>query len=216
MIAAMNRTAASTMLSSDRRSSLGDPGLCCGPAADGRSHRSPAWCQRSYGWGASSTCALLLPLIVYPSADRADHCAERARPSSRCCRSFVRTARAKGVPEMVVALRHILRPVLTPVVTQLEHHDHHRQRRDLRRARLRSAARPAVQAPTRFRLSRHFGDHAHRILPVDDVEPPGRCSLSATRSACQRCKKEPLTMSAIPLSPVAQRRKSARQSGGDA
>ena len=32
---------------------------------------------------------------------------------------YVRTARAKGVPEHVVALRHILRPVLTPVVTQL-------------------------------------------------------------------------------------------------
>jgi len=32
---------------------------------------------------------------------------------------FVRTARAKGVPEIIVALRHILRPVLTPVVTQL-------------------------------------------------------------------------------------------------
>src|SRR5690606_39949765 len=32
---------------------------------------------------------------------------------------FVRTARAKGVPEIMVALRHIMRPVLTPVVTQL-------------------------------------------------------------------------------------------------
>ncbi|MGO8658252.1 ABC transporter permease subunit, partial [Rhizobium ruizarguesonis] len=32
---------------------------------------------------------------------------------------FVRTARAKGVPEIIVALRHILRPVMTPVVTQL-------------------------------------------------------------------------------------------------
>ncbi|MGO7998153.1 ABC transporter permease subunit, partial [Rhizobium ruizarguesonis] len=32
---------------------------------------------------------------------------------------LVRTARAKGVPEIIVAMRHILRPVLTPVVTQL-------------------------------------------------------------------------------------------------
>ena len=32
---------------------------------------------------------------------------------------YVRTARAKGVPELVIALKHLLRPVLTPVVSQL-------------------------------------------------------------------------------------------------
>ena len=30
---------------------------------------------------------------------------------------YVRTARAKGVPEFMVIIRHMLRPVLTPVVT---------------------------------------------------------------------------------------------------
>jgi ABC-type dipeptide/oligopeptide/nickel transport system permease component len=32
---------------------------------------------------------------------------------------FVRTARAKGVPGLVIVIRHIMRPVMTPVVTQL-------------------------------------------------------------------------------------------------
>jgi ABC-type dipeptide/oligopeptide/nickel transport system permease component len=32
---------------------------------------------------------------------------------------FVRTARAKGITETQITLRHILRPVLTPVITQL-------------------------------------------------------------------------------------------------
>jgi len=33
--------------------------------------------------------------------------------------SYIRTARAKGVPQRVLVLRHILRPALTPIVTQL-------------------------------------------------------------------------------------------------
>ncbi|WP_220475288.1 ABC transporter permease subunit [Paracoccus onubensis] len=32
---------------------------------------------------------------------------------------FMRTARAKGVSEAIVALKHILRPALTPIVAQL-------------------------------------------------------------------------------------------------
>jgi ABC-type dipeptide/oligopeptide/nickel transport system permease component len=32
---------------------------------------------------------------------------------------YIRTARAKGLPESVVIIKHSLRPVLTPVVTQL-------------------------------------------------------------------------------------------------
>jgi ABC-type dipeptide/oligopeptide/nickel transport system permease component len=32
---------------------------------------------------------------------------------------YIRTARAKGIPERVVLLRHILRPVLVPVITSL-------------------------------------------------------------------------------------------------
>lgn len=73
-----------------------------------------------YGWGGIFDVRILLPLLVLSFQPIALIVRQtRAAVIEVLSEDFVRTARAKGVPEMVVALRHILRPVLTPVVTQL-------------------------------------------------------------------------------------------------
>jgi peptide/nickel transport system permease protein len=73
-----------------------------------------------YGWGGVFSVKMLLPLIVLSFQPIALILRQtRAAVIEVMSEDYVRTARAKGVPEYVVALRHILRPVLTPVVTQL-------------------------------------------------------------------------------------------------
>jgi ABC-type dipeptide/oligopeptide/nickel transport system permease component len=73
-----------------------------------------------YGWGGIFSVKIILPLIVLSFQPIALIIRQtRAAVIDVMTEDFVRTARAKGVPEHVVALRHILRPVLTPVVTQL-------------------------------------------------------------------------------------------------
>lgn len=73
-----------------------------------------------YGWGGVFSVKILLPLIVLSFQPIALIVRQtRAAVIEVMTEDFVRTARAKGVPELIVALRHILRPVLTPVVTQL-------------------------------------------------------------------------------------------------
>lgn len=73
-----------------------------------------------YGWGGVFDVRILLPLLVLSFQPIALIVRQtRAAVIEVLSEDFVRTARAKGVPEMMVALRHILRPVLTPVVTQL-------------------------------------------------------------------------------------------------
>ncbi|WEX75021.1 ABC transporter permease [Sinorhizobium numidicum] len=73
-----------------------------------------------YGWGGVFDVRIILPLIVLSFQPIALIIRQtRAAVIEVLSEDFVRTARAKGVPEVVVALRHILRPVLTPVVTQL-------------------------------------------------------------------------------------------------
>ncbi|GAA4125480.1 ABC transporter permease [Aminobacter aganoensis] len=73
-----------------------------------------------YGWGGIFDVRILLPLLVLSFQPIALIVRQtRAAVIEVLSEDFVRTARAKGVPEMVVAFRHILRPVLTPVVTQL-------------------------------------------------------------------------------------------------
>ena len=73
-----------------------------------------------YGWGGLFSVKILLPLIVLSFQPIALIIRQtRAAVIDVMSEDYVRTARAKGVPEHVVALRHILRPVLTPVVTQL-------------------------------------------------------------------------------------------------
>ncbi|ASY72708.1 peptide ABC transporter [Sinorhizobium fredii USDA 205] len=73
-----------------------------------------------YGWGGVFDIRILLPLIVLSFQPIALIIRQtRAAVIEVLSEDFVRTARAKGVPEIVVALKHILRPVLTPIVTQL-------------------------------------------------------------------------------------------------
>ncbi|MDP2082477.1 MAG: ABC transporter permease [Pseudotabrizicola sp.] len=73
-----------------------------------------------YGWGGLFSVKIILPLIVLSFQPIALILRQtRAAVIEVMSEDYVRTARAKGVPELVVALRHILRPVLTPVVTQL-------------------------------------------------------------------------------------------------
>jgi ABC-type dipeptide/oligopeptide/nickel transport system permease component len=73
-----------------------------------------------YGWDGLFSVKIILPLIVLSFQPMALIIRQtRAAVIDVMTEDYVRTARAKGVPEHVVALRHILRPVLTPVVTQL-------------------------------------------------------------------------------------------------
>jgi peptide/nickel transport system permease protein len=73
-----------------------------------------------YGWGGLFDVRIILPLLVLSFQPVALVVRQtRAAVIEVLAEDFVRTARAKGVPELMVALRHILRPVLTPVVTQL-------------------------------------------------------------------------------------------------
>lgn len=73
-----------------------------------------------YGWGGILSAKVILPLLVLSFQPIALILRQtRAAVIDVMGEDFVRTARAKGVPEYVVALCHILRPVLTPVVTQL-------------------------------------------------------------------------------------------------
>jgi len=78
------------------------------------------WINVPYGWGGVFDVKIILPLIVLSFQPIALIVRQtRAAVIEVLSEDFVRTARAKGVPEMLVALKHILRPVLTPVVTQL-------------------------------------------------------------------------------------------------
>ncbi len=73
-----------------------------------------------YGWGGLFDIRIILPLIVLSFQPIALILRQtRAAVIEVMSEDYVRTARAKGVPEVIVALRHILRPVLTPVITQL-------------------------------------------------------------------------------------------------
>ena len=73
-----------------------------------------------YGWGGVLDVRIILPLLVLSLQPIALIVRQtRAAVIEVLSEDFVRTARAKGVPELMVSLRHILRPVLTPVVTQL-------------------------------------------------------------------------------------------------
>lgn len=73
-----------------------------------------------YGWGGVWDVRIVLPLLVLAFQPIALIVRQtRAAVIEVLGEDFVRTARSKGMPERIVATRHILRPVLTPVVTQL-------------------------------------------------------------------------------------------------
>jgi ABC-type dipeptide/oligopeptide/nickel transport system permease component len=73
-----------------------------------------------YGWGGLFDARVILPLIVLSLQPIALIIRQtRAAVLDVLSEDFIRTARAKGLPETVIAVKHIMRPVLTPVVTQL-------------------------------------------------------------------------------------------------
>lgn len=73
-----------------------------------------------YGWHGLFHSKTILPLFVLAFQPMAIVIRQaRSAVLEVLGEDYIRTARAKGIPERVVILRHILRPVLTPVVTQL-------------------------------------------------------------------------------------------------
>jgi len=73
-----------------------------------------------YGWNGLLNVKTILPLFVLAFQPMAIVIRQaRSAVLEVLGEDYIRTARAKGIPERVVVLRHILRPVLTPVVTQL-------------------------------------------------------------------------------------------------
>jgi ABC-type dipeptide/oligopeptide/nickel transport system permease component len=73
-----------------------------------------------YGWGGIWDARVVLPLLVLSLQPIALIVRQtRTAVIDVMDEDFVRTARAKGISETQITLRHILRPVLTPVITQL-------------------------------------------------------------------------------------------------
>ncbi|ODT66447.1 MAG: peptide ABC transporter [Pelagibacterium sp. SCN 63-23] len=73
-----------------------------------------------YGWGGLFDVRVILPLLVlsfHPIALIVRQ--TRSAVIEVLSEDFVRTARAKGLPQSRIVIRHILRPILTPVLTQL-------------------------------------------------------------------------------------------------
>lgn len=73
-----------------------------------------------YGWDGLFSTKAILPLFVMVFGSIAGVIrTTRAGVLEVLSEDYIRTARAKGVPEIMVILRHMLRPVLMPVVTIL-------------------------------------------------------------------------------------------------
>lgn len=73
-----------------------------------------------YGWDGLFSTKAIMPMFVMVFGSIAGIIRQtRAGILEVLSEDYVRTARAKGVPEFMVIFRHMLRPVLTPVVTVL-------------------------------------------------------------------------------------------------
>lgn len=73
-----------------------------------------------YGWSGLFSFKVLVPLLVLGLNPMALIIRQaRAGVLEVLSEDYVRTARAKGLPEHLVVFRHILRPVMTPVVSQI-------------------------------------------------------------------------------------------------
>ena len=73
-----------------------------------------------YGWDGLFSTKAIVPMLVLALNPLALIIRQtRSAVLEVLAEDYIRTARAKGIPEYVVVFRHILRPVLTPVVTQL-------------------------------------------------------------------------------------------------
>lgn len=73
-----------------------------------------------YGWEGLFSPLVIVPLLVLGLNPMALIIRQaRAGVLEVLSEDYVRTARAKGIPNYQVVLRHIMRPVLTPVVSQI-------------------------------------------------------------------------------------------------
>lgn len=73
-----------------------------------------------YGWGGLWDVRVIMPLMVLSLQPIALIVRQtRSAVIEIMDEDFVRTARAKGVKEIWITIRHIMRPTLTPVITQL-------------------------------------------------------------------------------------------------
>lgn len=72
------------------------------------------------GWHGLFDSRVVLPLVVLSLQPVALIVRQtRAVVAEILSENYIRTARAKGLPQHILILRHILRPALTPIVTQL-------------------------------------------------------------------------------------------------
>jgi len=73
-----------------------------------------------YGWDGLFSYKAVVPLAVLSFRPMAIVIRQaRSAVLEVLSEDYIRTAYAKGIPDYVVILRHVLRPVLTPVITQL-------------------------------------------------------------------------------------------------
>ena len=73
-----------------------------------------------YGWAGLFSVKVIVPLLVLGLNPMALIIRQaRAGVLEVLSEDYVRTARAKGIPNYQVVMRHIMRPVLTPVVSQI-------------------------------------------------------------------------------------------------
>lgn len=73
-----------------------------------------------YGWDGLFSPLVIVPLLVLGLNPMALIIRQaRAGVLEVLSEDYVRTARAKGIPNLQVVMRHIMRPVLTPVVSQI-------------------------------------------------------------------------------------------------
>lgn len=73
-----------------------------------------------YGWNGPFSTDAILPVLVLALAPMSIIIRlTRTAVLEVLAEDYIRTARAKGLPERIVVMRHIIKPVLTPVVTQL-------------------------------------------------------------------------------------------------
>ena len=73
-----------------------------------------------YGWNGLFSANAIVPLIILAIRPLAIIIRQsRSAVLEVLGEDYLRTARAKGLPNYLVATRHILRPVLTPVITAL-------------------------------------------------------------------------------------------------
>lgn len=73
-----------------------------------------------YGWAGLFSPLVIVPLLVLGLNPMALIIRQaRAGVLEVLSEDYVRTARAKGIPNLQVVMRHIMRPVLTPVVSQI-------------------------------------------------------------------------------------------------